>query len=330
MIKYNERTKVGEGTVEIDYFKSNSIFDSVEIGIGTWAWGDRLYWGYGNNFADKELSEAFSSCIENGITFFDTAEVYGQGKSELLLGRFIKNTNKEIKVASKIMPYPWRLSHKSFLNALKGSLERLNLKKIDLYQLHMPLPPIRIETWMQYLADAKHKELISAVGISNFNVEQMHRAHEALSKQGVNLASNQVEYSLINREIEYNGVLKTCQDLGIKCIAYSPIGMGVLSGKYTEEKPIPGMRASKFSKPDLVRFKPLIETLKKIGADHGGKSASQVAINWVRAKGALPIPGVKNLDQAIQNSSVLAWQLTESEIARLDEISTKVAKQFKV
>jgi aryl-alcohol dehydrogenase-like predicted oxidoreductase len=177
------------------------------------------------------------------------------------------------------------------------------------------------------MADAKHQELISAVGVSNFNAEQTHRAYEALAKQGVNLASNQVEYSLLNREIEENGVLKACNDLGIKCISYSPIGMGILSGKYTDENPLKGMRASKFSKVDIHRLKPLIETLKKIGADHGGKSASQVAINWVISKGALPIPGVKNLDQAFQNSRVLNWRLDASEVARLDDISTKVTKK---
>lgn len=191
----------------------------------------------------------------------------------------------------------------------------------------MPLPPLRIETWMQYMADAKHQDLIAAVGVSNFSAEQTHRAYEALAKQGVNLASNQVEYSLLNREIEENGVLKTCNDLGIKCIAYSPIGMGILSGKYSDENPLKGMRASKFSKIDLQRFKPLIETLKKIGADHGGKSASQVAINWVISKGALPIPGVKNLDQAFQNSNVINWHLDANEVARLDDISKKVTKK---
>ena len=313
--------------MELEIQKFHPIFDGIKIGIGTWAWGDRLYWGFGSTYAEKDIQEAFKSCLENGISFFDTAEVYGQGKSELILGELIKKSKFKCIIASKIMPFPWRLNHKSFSKALKSSLDRLNLRKIDLYQLHMPLPPLRIETWMQYMADAKHQELISAVGVSNFNAEQTHRAYEALAKQGVNLASNQVEYSLLNREIEENGVLKTCNDLGIKCIAYSPIGMGILSGKYTDENPLKGMRASKFSKVDLLRLRPLIETLKKIGADHGGKSASQVAINWVISKDALPIPGVKNLDQAFQNSSVLNWRLDANEVARLDDISAKVIKK---
>ncbi|OJX47082.1 MAG: 2,5-didehydrogluconate reductase [Chloroflexi bacterium 44-23] len=307
----------------VDY---NPLFNGVEIGIGTWAWGDRMYWGYGKDYADAEVHQAFISCIENGITFFDTAEVYGQGRSEQFLGNFIAQSNKKIIIASKFMPFPWRLTRNSFKKALKNSLDRLKVARIDLYQLHMPLPPVRIEKWMEYMAEAKADGLIDAVGVSNLSYSQMQRAFDTLAKEGVRLASNQVEYSLINREIEKNGVLKACQEMGIVCIAYSPIGMGVLSGKYSAQNLLPGMRASRFSKNDLIRLKPLIDLLKKIGADHGGKSASQVAINWTRAKGTLPIPGVKNIQQAEQNTDVISWQLSDDEVIRLDEISDRVAK----
>lgn len=302
------------------------IFSNIELGIGTWAWGDRLYWGYGKEYAEKEVRAAFDTCIGNGIRFFDTAEVYGQGKSESLLGKFIKDIDAPITIASKLMPFPWRLTRISFTKALKNSLQRLSVEKIHLLQLHMPLPPLKIESWMGFMVDAKEKGLIDAIGVSNFNYSQMHRAYEFLAKRGINLASNQIEYSLINREIEKNGMLKTCQEMGIVCIAYSPIGMGVLSGKYSAENQMQGMRASRFARSDLIRLKPLIDLLKKIGADYGGKSASQIAINWVRAKGALPIPGVKNIRQAEQNSSVLSWSLTAEEVERLDEMSNKVEK----
>ena len=115
--------------------------------------------------------------------------------------------------------------------------------------------------------------------------------------------------------------------MGVKCIAYSPIGMGILSGKYTSDNPIQGLRASRFSKQDLIRLKPLIDLLKKIGSDHGGKSAAQVAINWVRSKGALPIPGAKNISQAEQNIDILNWELEEDEVSRLDEMSDRVEKK---
>ena len=305
----------------------NSIFDGVELGIGTWAWGDKLYWGFGKGYDEDNLKDVFQLCIQNDVRFFDTAEVYGQGKSESIIGNLIQTSNETVKVATKFMPLPWRIRRKSLLKALQASLKRLNLKKVTLYQIHMPLPPIRIETWMDAMAEAKHNDLIEAIGVSNYSIQQMERAYVALSKQEISLASNQVEYSLVNREIEKNGLLDSCKKMGVKCIAYSPIGMGILSGKYTSDNPIQGLRASRFSKQDLIRLKPLIDLLKKIGSDHGGKSAAQVAINWVRSKGALPIPGAKNINQAEQNIDILNWELEEDEVSRLDEMSDRVEKK---
>ncbi len=305
----------------------HKIFDDVQLGIGTWAWGDKLYWGFGKGYDEKDLNDVFQVCINKGVNFFDTAEVYGQGKSETLLGNFIQSSDIKVKVATKFMPLPWRFNRKSLLKALRASLKRLKLNSVDLYQIHMPLPPVRIETWMETMAEAKQNNLIEAVGVSNYSYQQMERAFESLSKQGIVLASNQVEYSLVNRTIEKNGLLKSCMDMGVKCIAYSPIGMGILSGKYSSENPIQGLRASRFSKQDLMRIRPLIDLLKKIGSDHGGKSASQIAINWVRSKGALPIPGAKNINQAEQNIDILDWELNDDEVSRLDEMSDRVQNE---
>ncbi len=299
------------------------IFDGISLGIGTWAWGDRLYWGFGKGYTERDLNEAFNGCIKNGIKFFDTAEIYGQGRSEKILGKFIAGQDEKIIVASKFMPFPWRLSRRSMLRALQKSISRLGLNQIDLYQVHIPLPPVRIEAWMETMAEAVQNNLIKAVGVSNFDLEQTQRAAESLRKLGVPLASNQVEYSLIERKIEQNGLFDYCNQNGIKMIAYSPLGMGVLSGKYSSENPMQGFRGNRFTKADFQRFKPLIDLLKKIGADHGGKSSAQVAINWVLAKGAIPIPGVKNISQAEQNTDVLEWQLSEEEVLRLDEVSEK-------
>ena len=135
----------------------DSIFDGVRLGIGTWAWGDKLYWGFGKGYNEDNLKDVFQLCIENEVRFFDTAEVYGQGKSELIIGNLIQTSNETVKVATKFMPLPWRLSRKSLLKALQASLKRLNLKKIALYQIHMPLPPIRIETWMDAMSEAKQQ-----------------------------------------------------------------------------------------------------------------------------------------------------------------------------
>lgn len=291
------------------------------LGIGTWAWGDRLYWGYGNGYNDSDLQAAFRVCVEAGVNFFDTAEIYGQGQSEKFLGQFLRESNARVVVASKCFPLPWRFGKYSLRRALRGSLSRLGLKHIDLYQMHWPLPPVPIETWMSAMADAVEEGLIRAVGVSNYNREQMGRAQDALAKRGLRLASNQVHYSLLYREPERNGVLNACHTSGVTLIAYSPLESGVLTGKYTPTNPPPIARRSRFSAARLARIQSLIGLLKEIGQAHEGKTPSQVALNWAMCKNTLPIPGVKNARQAQDNVGALGWQLTGDEIATLDKAS---------
>lgn len=297
------------------------------LGIGTWAWGDRLFWGYGRSYTEADLQAAFETCLEAGINFFDTAEVYGRGESERLLGRFIRMAGRPVVVATKFLPYPWRLRRGSLIRALSGSLRRLGMKQVDLYQIHWPFPPVSIETWMAALADAVEAGLTRAVGVSNYNVEQMRRAHVALSQRGIPLASNQVEYSLLKRAPERNGLLDTCRELNVTLIAYSPLAQGLLTGKYTPENPPPGVRRRRYSRERLARIQPLVNLLREIGAAHGGKTPAQVAINWVICKGAVPIPGVKNERQARQNIGALGWRLSEEEVQVLDEASEEVDRR---
>lgn len=301
------------------------ILEGIELGIGTWAWGDRFYWGYGRGYSDQDLRAAFERCLEAGVRLFDTAESYGQGRSETLLGQFLREAGSDAAVASKFMPYPWRLRRGALLRALRGSLKRLGKDQVDLYQIHWPLPPRTVESWMEAMAEAHQNGMIRAVGVSNYDREQMQRAYDALAHSGIALASNQVEYSLINRKIEKNGLLQHCQDLGVTCIAYSPIGMGLLSGKYTPENPPKGLRGGKYSASFLASIQPLTQTLAKIGNEHG-KSAAQVAINWTICKGSLPIPGVKNAGQVDQNTGAAGWRLTADEIDLLDELSERVER----
>jgi aryl-alcohol dehydrogenase-like predicted oxidoreductase len=147
-----------------------------------------------------------------------------------------------------------------------------------------------------------------------------------LKKHGINLASNQLEYHLLERRIEKNGLMEYCKQNGIKVIAYSPLAMGILSGKYTPENPPKGARVSQYSPGFLTRIQPLIKLLKRFGQDHEGKTASQVAINWVICKGALPIPGAKNAKQASENSGAIGWTLTNQEVEQLDEMSDSISQ----
>lgn len=311
----------------MDQFKDNArtLFSDIEIGIGTWAWGDRFVWGYGNKYKEEDVIQAYHEAIQNKIIFFDTAEVYGQGKSESFLGKLIPETEIPVRIATKMMPYPWRLGNSALRNALKGSLERLGLQKVDLYQMHWPMPPMPVEHWMTQMAEAYQSGLIGAIGVSNYDLEKTKKSVTTLRKFGLELASNQLEYHLLERRIEKNSLMKYCAENNIKVIAYSPLAMGILSGKYTPENPPKGARASQYSRELLARIQPLIKQLKRIGQDHDGKTASQVAINWVICKGALPIPGAKNARQAAENAGAIGWKLTEAEVAELDELSDKVA-----
>jgi aryl-alcohol dehydrogenase-like predicted oxidoreductase len=219
------------------------------------------------------------------------------------------------------MPYPWRLSRRQLVRALRGSLKRLGLEQVDLYQIHQPIPPVTVETWMAALGDAVQGGLTRAVGVSNYDRRWMQRAYDALARESIPLASNQVEYSLVQRKVEKNGMLKLCQEMGVRLIAYSPLGMGLLTGKYTVDNPPSGIRGGRYSRTFLKRMEPLMTLMKRIGSDHAGKTPAQVALNWVICKGALPIPGAKNLEQAEQNAGALGWRLTEDEVAALDAAS---------
>ena len=307
-----------------DFKKRSQALKDVRMGLGTWAWGDRLFWGYGREYDDEDLKQAFHVSIQRGINFFDTAEVYGQGKSELLLGRFTKEIGADVKLASKFMPFPWRLSKKSLLRALKKSMKRLGVNHIDLYQTHMPVPPITLETWMEAMGEAYQAGLINAIGVSNYNREQLQKAYETLARQGIQLASCQVEYSLLNRDIEQNGVKQLCNELDICIIAYSPLAQGLLTGKYSSDQPPHGIRGRQQNRNYLERIRPLITEMRRIGADHAGKPPVQVALNWLIARGVIPIPGAKTEEQAIQNAETLTWSLTPEEIKKLDLISDQI------
>ncbi len=299
------------------------------LGIGTWAWGDRLFWGYGRTHTDADLEEAFHAALAQGVAFFDTAEIYGTGRSERLLGRFLAQLPAEAPrpvLATKFFPYPWRWRPRALARALQGSLRRLGLAQVDLYQIHWPYPPRSIDVWVQALGQAVRAGLARAAGVSNYNLSQTKRAQAILADLDVPLASNQVEFSLLHRKPEYDGLLAYCREQGITLIAYSPLAMGLLTGKYTPDNPPPGVRGRRFSREYLARLQPLLGLMREIGQGHGNKTPAQVALNWVIAKGAVPIPGAKNAVQVEANAGALGWRLTDEEIAALDEASAAVQR----
>lgn len=298
---------------------------AVEMGLGAWQWGDRLMWQYGNGYGDEDVRRVFQASLAEGILFVDTAEVYGNGRSERLLGSFIKQTDQPVLVATKFFPYPWRFTRSALPRALQDSLERMELDSVDLYQIHWPALTLSTDTLMDGLAECVKSGKARTVGVSNFGQTRMLAAYSALARHNIPLASNQVHYSLLNRTVEKDGTLARCKELGIRLIAYSPLEMGLLTGKYVPGKPPSGVRGGQYGGM-LQKIQPLLKLMTKIGQDHGGKSNTQVALNWLICKGAMPIPGAKNEAQALQNAGALGWRLTEAEVASLDEASNLAVK----
>lgn len=325
-------TETEEGMAKL----GGSELKVTKLGIGAWSWGDNSYW---NNFEwdDRKMKAAkaaFDTSIDCGITLFDTAEVYGSRlsfgaiNSETLLGRFIKERKErdpgvEVAVATKFAALPWRLGRQSVITALKDSLGRLGLSSVDLYQLHWP-GLWGNEGYLDGLGDAVEQGLVKAVGVSNYSEKRLRDAYEQLKKRGIPLASNQVNYSLIYRLPEENGVKAACDELGITLIAYSPIAQGALTGKYTPQNPPTGPRGNIYTPEFLTMLQPLINRIKEIGEKYG-KTPTQVVLNWLIAQeNVIPIPGAKNAEQAKEFAGALSWRLTGEEIAELRSLASEI------
>ncbi|KAJ4811418.1 NAD(P)-linked oxidoreductase superfamily protein [Rhynchospora pubera] len=306
-----------------------------KLGIGAWSWGDTTYW---NDFQwdDRKLKAAkgaFDTSLDLGLNFIDTAEVYGAGitgaiNSETLLGRFIKERQQEkgsceVSIATKFAALPWRFGRGIVLSALKSSLSRLGLSSVDLYQLHWP-GIWGNEGYIDGLGDAVEQGLVKAVGVSNYSEKRLRDAYTQLKKRGIPLASNQVNYSLVYRNPEKNGVKAACDELGITLIAYSPIAQGALTGKYTPENPPTGPRGRVYTPELLTKMQPLLNRIKEIGQNYD-KTNTQVVLNWLICQGnVIPIPGAKNAEQASEFAGSLGWSLTDTEIEELRSLASEI------
>jgi aryl-alcohol dehydrogenase-like predicted oxidoreductase len=294
--------------------------------IGTWAWGDKLFWNYGNDYGPEQLQEAFTAALQAGVNFFDTAEVYGMGLSEKFLGEFMQQTQQPVQIATKFGPLPWRFTGQSVSDALTQSLKRLQVEQIALYQVHWPFAFfLSQKTLMNALADEVKRGRIAAVGVSNYSAEQMRDAHQILADRGVPLAVNQVRYSLLSRQIESKGIVATARELGVTLLAYSPLAQGLLTGKYTidsAETPTGARKIDpKFTKEGLQKIAPVISLLRSLGEKYD-RTPAQVALNWLICQGnVIPIAGVKTAEHVRQNAGALGWRLNEDEIQELEKVS---------
>ncbi|KAL1337282.1 hypothetical protein HN51_031938 [Arachis hypogaea] len=300
------------------------------MGFGTWAWGNQLLWGYQESM-DNELQQVFNIALENGVNLFDTADSYGtgslNGQSEKLLGRFIRNfreqkgsgSDSDIVIATKFAAYPWRLTPGQFVNACRASLERMQIEQIGIGQLHWSTanyaPFQELALW-DGLVTMYDKGLVKAVGVSNYGPKQLLKIHDYLKKCGVPLCSAQVQFSLLSMGEDQLEIKSICDSLGIQLIAYSPLGLGMLTGKYSPSTLPTGPRGLLF-KQILPGLDPLLSSLRDI-ANKRRKTMSQVAINWCICKDTIPIPGVKTIKQVKENLGALGWRLSSEEVLQLE------------
>lgn len=305
-----------------------------QMGCGTWAWGNRLLWGYDESM-DAQLQEVFNLCVSKGVTLFDTGDSYGTGKlngqSEKLLGKFDREyigVNKNnICLATKLAAYPWRLTRGSMVAAGKASAQRMG--RVDIAQMHWSTA--NYFPWQEWqlldgLADLYEQGLIKGVGLSNYGTKRLKKVYQKFSDRNIPIVTLQVQYSLLSTyPVTDLGIKDTCDQLGIKLIAYSPLCLGILTGKYTNPSTYPkGLRGLLFKRL-VPEARSLLNCVKAI-AQYRNKTMAQVALNWCIAKGAIPIPGAKNIQQAQENIAAKDWQLDAGEVEELDRSAADIDK----
>jgi aryl-alcohol dehydrogenase-like predicted oxidoreductase len=306
-----------------------SDLEVPRLGVGAMTWGSpsgRSRWGpaklaYGGTPGPEEERRAFEASLSAGVDLFDTAAMYSGGASEQRVGELAEG--KSVILATKFPP-GWLSKAEAFPDALDQSLGQLRRRAIDLYQHHFPSRRISIPVLMGFMADAVEAGKVRAIGVSNYSAAQLRIAHAALAERGIPLASNQVEYSLLHRAPEVDGVLEACRELGITLIAYQPLAMGVLTGKYRPgDRPKGIRRFGRYFRGDgLKKAQPVVALLHEIGEGHA-KTPAQVALRWLMEReSVLPIPGAKNGRQAAGNAEALSFSLAAAEIQALDRATT--------
>ena len=306
-----------------------SDLEVPRLGVGAMTWGSpsgRSRWGpaklaYGGPAGPGEEARAFEASLAGGVDLFDTAAMYSGGASERRLGELAEG--RRVVIATKFPP-GWRSRAEVLPAALDQSLARLRRNTIDLYQHHFPSRRVPIPALMGLMADAVEAGKVRAVGVSNYSAAQLRVAHAVLAERGIPLAANQVEYSLLRRAPEVNGVLDACRELGITLIAYQPLAQGVLTGKYRPgDRPKGIRRWGRYFRGDrLAKAQPVVALLRQIGERYS-RSPGQVALRWlIEQEGVLPIPGAKNGRQAASNAEAVSFSLTAAEIEALDRATT--------
>jgi aryl-alcohol dehydrogenase-like predicted oxidoreductase len=269
------------------------------LGVGTNRWD-------AGGSEQARLRDTLAAALDVGMGFFDTAEGYSVGRSEIALGEAARADGRPVLMASKFAPLRNRVTAAQFASALDKTLDRLGCDSLDLYYLHFPHPLLGVGVWMRAMARAVKAGKIRAVGISNCNVAHMRKAADVLARYGMPLAANQVQYSLVHRRPETDGVLAACHRMDVALVAYEPIGGGAISADSLRDS---GRAA-------------LADTLREVAAARSA-TAAQVALAWLlkRDDHVIAIPGATKPEHVRENSGALSLELSEEEFAAIDRAS---------
>jgi aryl-alcohol dehydrogenase-like predicted oxidoreductase len=284
-----------------------------KIGLGTWQFGSRE-WGYGDQYADQVARAIVRRALELDITLFDTAEIYGFGRSEKILGQALGEDRERTFLATKILPV-LPVAPVVEQRAV-ASANRLGARHLDLYQVHQPNPVVRDGTIMRGMRALQHVGLVGEVGVSNYSMQRWRAAEDAL---GSRVLSNQVPYSLVARSPE-RGLLPYAAERGRVVLAYSPLAQGLLSGRYGPgNRPANRVRAANplFLPDNLARAAELIAVLREVAEAHSATPA-QIALAWVIHHPAVAaIPGASSVEQLEHNAAAADIGLTDDQYQAL-------------
>ena len=310
--------------------KTNIEITPIGLGMMEFSGGGGLMGSAFPTIGQEEKNATVKAGLDGGINWFDTAELYGSGVSEASLSTALKAAGKsdnDVVVATKW--WPLLRTARNIPKTIEDRLRFLNGYSIGLYMVHQPFGFSSPEAEMDEMAKLLKAGKIRSVGISNFNPDQMHRAHRQLQKYGLPLAVNQVRYSLLDRSIEKNGILETAKELGVTIIAYTPLESGLLTGKYHKNPELLEKKSFIWRarlRRSMEKSRPLISALEEIALRYNA-TAAQVALNWVinsHGDSVVTIPGVTKPSQAQENAGTMKFKLSNDEFARLDELSQAI------
>jgi myo-inositol catabolism protein IolS len=292
------------------------------VALGTWAWGDSGELGdgyFGSSLTRAGLAEVVEKAHAAGLTLWDTAVVYGMGRSEAVLGEVLKRyARRDYQLSTKFTPQAAGADDDPVWEMLEQSLARLGTDFIDLYWIHNPADVVR---WTPQLIPLLERGMVKHVGVSNHNLDEIELADRILGEAGFRVEAIQNHYSLLYRGSENAGILDYCREHGIPFFAYMVLEQGALSGKYSRESPLPaGSDRAKTYNGMLPQLNPLTDKLSSIGQKQGA-AAPDVATAWAIAKGATPIIGVTNPDYVEGLVRATAITLSTDEIAELEALA---------